>query len=100
MTTNTHPVSDEHLAAYALNELGAVEAATVAAHLAVCPQCLERIVRLRIIYAALLDYGVKTPLHATLARAEAIFGQPHTTLQINRLLVRLAEMIRIGRFLR
>ncbi|HYN87352.1 MAG TPA: DUF5667 domain-containing protein, partial [Ardenticatenaceae bacterium] len=65
----------EALIAYAAGELGPVEADSVAAHLAVCPECAATVARFRLVSEVLRTYDTHAPPPPTVARAKSLFRQ-------------------------
>ncbi len=68
-----HPISYEQLIAYAAHELDPVLAASVAQHLATCPDCAATVKRFRAIADFLSTAPSETPSPAAVARAKSIF---------------------------
>ena len=68
-----HPIEDERLIAYAAGEVGG-DAAAVASHLTVCPDCAATVARYRFVETTLRGDDSPPVPPATLARAKALFA--------------------------
>jgi anti-sigma factor RsiW len=74
----TKHITDEHLIAYAAQELSQAEAEPIQDHLAVCSECNAVVVSFRNIRRLVRSEYGQEPLASTVQRAYAIFHQQQT----------------------